>query len=87
MVIGGVVLVLGTAVLVWLLVTGPSRMAGALPAGSQTLPVPDGFRATFTALQDDRLLLLGTDTQDKQMVVIADPRKPEAASVLILEPQ
>lgn len=85
-VIGGVVLILGTGTLVWLLASGSTGLSGGPPIGPRTLLVPASFRATATAWQDGRLVLLGTTADDKQMVLIVDPRKPDAASVLVLEP-
>lgn len=80
---GGVVLVAGTVALIWLLATrGSVPVAGDGPG---RIPVPSGFRAASIAYHDGTLVILGEDPQARQMVVITDPRKPEAARVLILE--
>jgi hypothetical protein len=84
LVVGGVVLVGGTGLLVWLLARGGPSPAPA--AGPRPLPVPAGFRADHVALADGRLLLVGRAGDGRQAVIVADPARPEAARVLLLTP-
>ena len=86
-IVGAVVLVLGTGTLVWLLVQRKREPAGPAAATVTALPVPAGFRATSAALGDGRLLLFGTDAADRQIVVLTDPRKSGSVTVLTLEPR
>ena len=84
---GAVVLVLGTTALVWLLVARKHEASPSTSPLAASLVVPAGFRATAATLGDGRLLLLGTDATDRQVVVLADPRNREAVTVLTLEPR
>ena len=84
---GAVALVLGTTALVWLLVGRKHEVEPTRSPLTASLPVPTGFRATAAALGDGRILLLGTDATDKQVVVLADPRNMGAVTVLTLEPR
>lgn len=84
--IGAVVLAGGTGLLVWLLARGgPGPIAAAI--GPQPLPVPPGFRAESVAFAEGRVLLSGRAGDGRQVVIVADPAKPEAARVLLLTPQ
>ena len=84
---GAVALVLATTALVWLLVGRRHEVAPPSSPLVASLPVPAGFRATAATLGDGRILLLGTDATNRQVVVLADPRNREAVTVLTLEPR
>lgn len=89
LVVGGVVLVLGTTLLIWLVVkrgeTGPG--AAAAPASIETrIALPPAAEVSEVSVAGSRLLLFGRSPQQGQFVAVVDLGSGELVRLLRLEP-
>ena len=90
-VVAGVVLVLGTATLVWLLVQRQQAREAAAPqpptAGAMgELALPDGLRIEQASLDGSRALLLLRGPDQQQYLALVNPTTGERLSLLRIVP-
>ena len=89
-VVSGVVIVAGTATLIWLLVKRGASVAtapAAVPAGQPaTIELPPGGEVTQLAGSGSRLLLLGRSPRQGQFVLVVDLASGERRRLLRLAP-
>jgi hypothetical protein len=91
-VVGGVVIVIGTATLIWLLVKRGASVAtttpAATPAGeSATIELPPGGEFTQLAVSGSRLVLLGRAPGEGQFVLVVDLASGERRRLFHLAPE
>jgi hypothetical protein len=90
-VVGAVVIVAGTATLIWLLVKRgtSSRVASApaAPAVPATIALPPGGAVTEVSVAGSQLVLLGTAPGEGQFVLVVDLASGERRRLLRLVPE
>ena len=89
-VVAGVVLLVGTTVLVWLLLQRPPR--DAAPRGAPApilaeLPLPAGARIEQMVLDGPRLVLLIRAEQEQQYLALVNPATGERLSLVRIAPE
>lgn len=89
-VIGGIALLFGTALLVVLLILRGNEQRQALRAvasGPLELALPPGSRIEQVSLDGERLVLLAVDGAGRQFVAVVDPRTGERLSLIHIRPE
>jgi hypothetical protein len=86
-VVAGVVLVIGTATLIWLLVQRNDARQAAIPlppaAGAIIeLPLPDGLRIEHTAFDGRQVVLMLRGPDQQQYLALVNPATGERLSLL-----
>ena len=87
-IIGGVVLLLGSALLVALLVLrgNEERALRAVVSAPFELALPAGSRIEQVSMDGERLVLLAIDGAGRQFVAVVDPRTGERLSLIHIRP-
>jgi hypothetical protein len=87
-VVGAVVIVGGTATLIWLLVKrGTSTRVASVPAAPAIVALPPGGAVTAASLAGSQLVLLGTAPGEGQFVLVVDLASGERRRLLRLLPE
>jgi hypothetical protein len=90
-VVSGVVIVVGTATLIWLVVKRGANVATTAPATAPagepgTVDLPPGGEVTQLAVSGSRLVLLGRAPGEGQFVVVVDLASGERRRLFRLAP-
>ena len=88
-IIGGIVLLLGSALLVTLLILRGTDRRQAVRASTSApfdLPLPAGSRIEQVSMDGERLVLLAVDGAGRQFVAVADPRTGQLLSLIRIQP-
>ena len=89
-VVGGIVLVVGTATLVWLLVQRQQERAALRPVGMGVvadLRLPAGTRVERAEFDGGRLLLTLRGADEQQYLALVNPASGERLSLLRIVPE
>jgi hypothetical protein len=87
-IVGGVVLLLGSALLVALLILrgNQERERRAVAPAALDVALPAGSRIEQVSMDGERLVLLAVDGAGRQFVAVVDPRTGERLSLIRIQP-